>query len=151
MTEEIRFTKAGGVATIELARPKALNALTYPMVQHMAERLTAWEDLEDVGAVIIKGEGERAFCAGGDVRAVWRSVMEDNGGVKPSELSKVFFFDEYRLNHQIHAFSKPYVALLDGVAHKVCQRAPAALVHACDDSGDCDEASRATSAGAKEL
>jgi enoyl-CoA hydratase len=115
MTEEIRFTTAGGVATIELARPKALNALTYPMVQHMAERLTAWEDSEDVGAVIIKGEGERAFCAGGDVRAVWRSVMEDNGGVKPPELSKVFFFDEYRLNHQIHAFSKPYVALLDGV------------------------------------
>ncbi len=114
MTEEIRFSAEHGLATIELARPKALNALTYPMVQRMAERLNAWEDDDAIGAVVIKGEGEKAFCAGGDVRAVWKSVREENGG-EPSELSRVFFFDEYRLNHQIHAFSKPYVALLDGV------------------------------------
>ncbi|MDF1794323.1 MAG: enoyl-CoA hydratase/isomerase family protein [Thalassobaculaceae bacterium] len=115
MTEEIRFSTAGGLATVELARPKALNALTYPMVQQMADKLEAWEHDDAIGAVVIKGEGERAFCAGGDVRAVWKSVMEDMDGKGPSELSKVFFFDEYRLNHQIHAFSKPFVALLDGV------------------------------------
>lgn len=115
MSEEIRFSTDGGLATVELARPKALNALTYPMVQQLAVKLDEWEDDETIGAVVIKGEGERAFCAGGDVRAVYKSAFDDTGKRTPSELSRVFFLDEYRLNHQIHAFSKPFVALLDGV------------------------------------
>ena len=114
MSEEIKFSTDGGLATVELTRPKALNALTHGMVKEMAAKLDEWEHDDAIGAVVIKGEGEKAFCAGGDVRAVWKSVKEENGG-EPSELSKRFFFDEYRLNHQIHAFSKPYVALLDGV------------------------------------
>lgn len=114
MSEEIRFSTDGGLATVELTRPKALNALTYGMVKEMAAKLDDWEHDDAIGAVVIKGEGEKAFCAGGDVRAVWKSVVEENDG-KPSDLSKHFFFDEYRLNHQIHAFSKPFVALLDGV------------------------------------
>ena len=114
MSDEIKFSTDGGLATVEMTRPKALNALTHGMVKEMAAKLEDWEHDDAIGAVVIKGEGEKAFCAGGDVRAVWRSVKEDNGG-EPSELSKWFFFDEYRLNHQIHAFSKPFVALLDGV------------------------------------
>src|SRR3546814_2046998 len=78
-------------------------------------RLDAWEDDEAVKAVLITGEGEKAFCAGGDVRAVYRSIVDDLAGKGPSELSKSFFLEEYRLNHAIHAFSKPYVAILDGV------------------------------------
>lgn len=114
MSDEINFSTDGGLATIEMTRPKALNALTHGMVKEMAAKLDAWEHDDAIGAVVIKGAGEKAFCAGGDVRAVWRSVVQENGG-KPSELSKTFFFDEYRLNHQIHAFSKPFVALIDGV------------------------------------
>lgn len=115
MSDEIRFTVRGGVATVELTRPKALNALTLGMIREMHPRIEAWEDDESVKAVVIKGEGEKAFCAGGDVRAVWRSIVEDLGGKGPSELSTAFFLEEYRLNHAIHAFSKPYVAILDGV------------------------------------
>lgn len=115
MSDDIRFTVEGGLATIELTRPNALNALTLGMIREMHPRLEAWEDDESVKAVLIKGEGERAFCAGGDVRAVYRSIVEDLGGRGPSELSQCFFLEEYRLNHAIHAFSKPYVALLDGV------------------------------------
>lgn len=114
MSEEIKFSTDGGLATIEMTRPRALNALTHGMVREMAVKLDDWEHDDGIGAVVIKGEGEKAFCAGGDVRAVWKSVVEENDG-KPSDLSKTFFFDEYRLNHQIHAFSKPFVALLDGV------------------------------------
>lgn len=114
MSDEINFSTNGGLATVELARPKALNALTHGMVREMATKLDEWEHDDAIGAVVIKGEGEKAFCAGGDVRAVWKSVVQENGG-EPSELSKRFFFDEYRLNHQIHAFSKPFVALIDGV------------------------------------
>ena len=115
MSEEIRFTVEGGLATIELTRPKALNALTLGMIREMHPRLDAWEDDETVLAVVIKGEGEKAFCAGGDVRAVYRSIVDDLGGKGPSALSMAFFLEEYRLNHAIHAFSKPFVALLDGV------------------------------------
>ena len=115
MTDDIRLDAANGLATIELARPKALNALTLPMIRAMAPCLDDWEDDENVAAIVIKGEGERAFCAGGDVRAVYRSIVDDQGGKAPSELSKSFFLEEYRLNHQIHAFSKPYIAILDGV------------------------------------
>lgn len=114
MSDEIKFSTDGGLATVEMTRPKALNALTHGMVNEMAAKLEDWEHDDAIGAVVIKGEGEKAFCAGGDVRAVWKSVKEENGG-KPSDLSRAFFFDEYRLNHQIHAFSKPFVALLDGV------------------------------------
>lgn len=115
MSDEIRFTVEGGLATIELTRPKALNALTLDMIREMHPQLEAWEDDDAVKAVLIKGEGDRAFCAGGDVRAVYRSIVDDLGGKGPSELSRTFFLEEYRLNHTIHAFSKPYVALLDGV------------------------------------
>src|SRR3546814_7203058 len=78
-------------------------------------RLDAWGDDEYVKAVLITGEGVNACCAGGDVRAVYRSIVDDLAGKGPSELSKSFFLEEYRLNHAIHAFSKPYVAILDGV------------------------------------
>jgi len=120
MTDEITFAVEAGLATITLSRPKALNALTHEMIRAMAPKLEAWEDDDAVKAVVIKGEGEKAFCAGGDVRAVWSSIMKpaEQGGYRnegPSELSKVFFLEEYQLNHAIHAFSKPYVAILDGV------------------------------------
>ncbi len=115
LSDEIRFVVEGGLATIELTRPKALNALTLDMIRAMTPALDAWEDDDAIAAVVIKGEGERAFCAGGDVRAVYRSIVDNPDGRGPSELSRTFFFEEYRLNHQIHAFSKPYIALLDGV------------------------------------
>ena len=115
MSDEIRFTLDGGLATVELTRPKALNALTLGMIREMHPRLEAWEDDESVKAVVVRGEGGKAFCAGGDVRAVYRSIVDDLGGRGPSELSRTFFLEEYRLNHAIHAFSKPYVAILDGV------------------------------------
>ena len=87
MSDEIRFSVEGGLATIELTRPKALNALTLGMIREMHPRIDAWEDDEAVKAVLIKGEGEKAFCAGGDVRAVYRSIVDDLGGKGPSELS----------------------------------------------------------------
>lgn len=115
MSDEIRFAVEGGLATVELTRPKALNALTLEMIRQMHPRIEAWEDDETVKAVVIKGQGEKAFCAGGDVRAIYRSIVDDLGGKGPSELSRTYFLEEYRLNHTIHALSKPYVALLDGV------------------------------------
>jgi enoyl-CoA hydratase len=109
-TEEIRFAREGGVGIVTLSRPKALNALTLGMIRAMAPRLASWAEDPAVKAVVIEGEGDRAFCAGGDVRAVYDSVK-----TTPSDLNRTFFFEEYRLNRAIHRYPKPYIALIDGI------------------------------------
>jgi len=114
MTDDIKLTRAGALARVLLDRPKALNALTLPMIETLAPALTAWAADEGVAAVLVEGAGERAFCAGGDVRAVWEKGRA--GGPRgDDDLTVVFFREEYRLNRQIHRFPKPYVAFLDGI------------------------------------
>lgn len=100
----------GRLGRIHLDRPKALNALTRPMVQAVSATLAAWKDDPEVTAVLVTGEGERAFCAGGDVLEVDRLAREE--GVAAA---MPFFHDEYRMNWRIKHFPKPYVAVLDGV------------------------------------
>lgn len=112
--QDISFAVKGAVGIVSLNRPKALNALTLEMIRVMDRQLAAWEADAAVKAVLIRGEGGKAFCAGGDVRAVWKSIVEENAG-KPSTLSRDFFIHEYRLNRRIHHFKKPYIALLDGI------------------------------------
>src|SRR3546814_16995183 len=70
-TEDVLFDLRGGVGFIALNRPKALNALTLPMIRAIGPQLAAWQEDARVHAVVVRGIGERAFCAGGDVRAVW--------------------------------------------------------------------------------
>ena len=108
-TDEVRFEQRGGTGVITLDRPKALNALTLDMIRAIMPQLQAWQADPGVMAVIIVGSGDRAFCAGGDVRAVY------DAGRKGERLTAEFFRDEYRLNRMIHVFPKPYVALIDGI------------------------------------
>ena len=114
MEEEVLFDVKSGVGTITLNRPSTLNALTMRMINHMRLRFTEWLKDNTIKAIVIKGAGERAFCAGGDVRAVRQSLIEHEG-VGVSDLAKNFFYEEYILNHQIHNCSKPYIALIDRV------------------------------------
>jgi enoyl-CoA hydratase len=109
-TSDIRFAVEGGIALATLARPKALNALTLEMIRALYPRLRAWAADPAVRAVVIEGEGDRAFCAGGDVRAVYESVK-----TRPSDMHRVFFAEEYQVNRLIHRYPKPYVALIDGI------------------------------------
>jgi enoyl-CoA hydratase len=90
-------------------RPKALNALTYGMVQAISAALLAWRDEPAVELVLLDGAGERGLCAGGDVRSLYESRTEGSG------LARAFWRDEYRLNALIAAYPKPYVALQDGI------------------------------------
>jgi enoyl-CoA hydratase/carnithine racemase len=105
--DEIRFERSGKAGIVTLTRPKALNALTRRMVNALSAALTAWEDDRGVEVVILKAEG-RAFCAGGDILAVYKAWQE---GQRLTE----FFAEEYRLNAQIDRFKKPYVSLIDGI------------------------------------
>lgn len=97
------------VGVITLNRPKALNALNLNMIRHIYPVIKEWEADPAVSVVLIKGTGDRAFCAGGDVRAVAEA------GKKGDDLTKVFFKEEYMLNYAIGTLQTPYVAFINGI------------------------------------
>jgi enoyl-CoA hydratase len=110
VSEDILLERVGAAGVVTLNRPKALNALTHGMVRLLAPQLRAWGADPAVRHVIIRGAGDRAFCAGGDIRLVTE-------GIKDGRFEEIdrFYRDEYRLNTLIKRFPKPYVALLDGI------------------------------------
>lgn len=99
---------AAGIATLN--RPKALNALTHGMVRELAAALDGWERDPSVTRVVVRGAGGKAFCAGGDIRALYEA---GRGGRIAEALA--FWREEYALNIRIKRYPKPYVALLDGI------------------------------------
>lgn len=115
-SDEVTFEQRGPLGLVTMTRPKALNALTLGMIRLMQPALEAWAADDSIQAVAIQGEGERAFCAGGDVRAVWEAGKDgQHVPAKAGLLTADFFREEYRLNRLIHHFPKPFVALIDGV------------------------------------
>ena len=110
MEPEILFSRTGGVGRMLLNRPKALNALTLEMSHALEKQLRGWAVDDRVRAVAIRAAGERAFCAGGDIRKLYE--VSKTGGDYPYR----FWADEYRLDALIKHYRKPYVALIDGIA-----------------------------------
>jgi enoyl-CoA hydratase len=111
-TDEILLGREGGLATLTINRPKALNALTLDNYRRIAPALRAWATDPSVHAVVVCGAGGRAFCAGGDVRAVYEAGRGISGS---PDLTAVFFREEYELIRQVHHFPKPYIAIIDGI------------------------------------
>ncbi|MEA2782543.1 MAG: enoyl-CoA hydratase [Rhodospirillaceae bacterium] len=109
MEPEILFSRISGIGRVLLNRPKALNALTHQMCDALETRLRAWAADETVKAVVIRGAGERAFCAGGDIRRLY------DAGKTGDDYPYRFWADEYRLDALIKHYAKPYLALLDGI------------------------------------
>ncbi|MBA2657366.1 MAG: enoyl-CoA hydratase/isomerase family protein [Tatlockia sp.] len=109
MTVDLAFSREKHIGLITLTRPKALNALTLPMITALQQQLQLWQDDESIHAVVIQAEAGKAFCAGGDVR--W---LYEQGLAKNTE-QKQFFWHEYRLNYFIHHYKKPYIALMNGI------------------------------------
>lgn len=98
----------GRAGLITLNRPEAMNALTHEMVTLIAEALEQWRDDENVDLVIIRGAGDRAFCAGGDVVGLYHdALVQGSGGI-------AFWEEEYALNLAISQYPKPYVAIMKG-------------------------------------
>jgi enoyl-CoA hydratase len=106
---EVLFEKRGHLGVITLNRPKAVNALTAGMVKAMLEQLTAWASDDDVGAVLVRGAGDRGLCAGGDIVAIYDDLL------RHGEQTADFWAVEYRLNSLIARYPKPYVAFMDGL------------------------------------
>ena len=105
----ILFEKRGALGLVTLNRPKALNALTHGMCLGLQKMLAEWARDDGVKAVAIRGTGTRAFCAGGDIRAMYDS------NIGRTAAAAKFLADEYRVNAMIGAFPKPYIALTTGI------------------------------------
>ena len=105
MTESVLVSKEGRAGIITLNRPKALNALNLEMIRAMTRTLKEWESDDSIALVIVRGAGDRALCAGGDIAALYADA----------ELGPVFFKEEYELNHLIASYPKPYVSLMKGI------------------------------------
>lgn len=110
---EIVCEQRGALACITLNRPRALNALSLPMIRALSAALQVWRDDPTVQAVAIRGTGKEsffgAFCAGGDIRFFHQAVLRADAELED------FFTEEYALNHLIHHYPKPYIAFMDGV------------------------------------
>lgn len=101
----------GRVATIYLNRPQVLNALSLAMIKSISEQLLAWKENPMIKAVLIRSSSPRAFCAGGDLRYLYQQKQQ---GVSIDQLMQ-YFLAEGRLNKIIYHYTKPYVALMNGI------------------------------------
>jgi enoyl-CoA hydratase/carnithine racemase len=112
--------RRGNAGLITLNRPKALNALSLGMVRELLATLQAWRDDPSVELVAIRGSNKTGrpgtpealfggFCAGGDIRYFHQAVMAGDASLED------FFTEEYKLNHLIHTYPKPYIAFMDGI------------------------------------
>jgi len=107
---EILFDRRGAAGIVTLNRPQALNAVTHAMVRALAAKLDAWRDDPAVTRVVVTAAGERAFSAGGDIRALY-----ELGRAGRQTEALTFWREEYELNTAIKRYPKPYVALIDGI------------------------------------
>ena len=108
--DELAMPNYARLGLITLNRPQTLNALTEDMCVAIDKQLVQWDADQTVKFVVIRGNGERGFCAGGDVRRIY-----DNG-IENQAKSMQFFQHEYQMNRRIKHFSKPYIALLHGIS-----------------------------------
>jgi 3-hydroxyisobutyryl-CoA hydrolase len=110
--EDVLFSSHFGVRTIELNRPKKLHSLDGSMIRKIVPRLQEWTKSDMANVVIIKGTGPKAFCAGGDVADLAKDNLKGEAGQKRST---AYFELEYKLDHLIATYTKPYIAFIDGI------------------------------------
>ena len=122
----VLLEERGNAGLITLNRPKALNALSLPMIRAITAALLKWRDQANIELVAIRGMGKQpegtatagassqfapfgSFCAGGDIRFFHQAALAGDPALED------FFTEEYSLNHLIHTYPKPYVAFMDGI------------------------------------
>lgn len=101
------------IGRITLNHPKALNALSLDMADTIQQALDDWAQDDSVRCIVIDGAGEKAFCAGGDIQAMYHDMQKNPDG--PSEYTEAFFASEYRMDHALHNYSKPVIVWGDGI------------------------------------
>jgi enoyl-CoA hydratase/carnithine racemase len=109
--EEWTTNGGGRIAVARLNSPRNLNSLSMDMIRLLKPQLQRWADDDSVCAVWLEAEGDKAFCAGGDIVSLYRSMTE------PGKLAEGerFFTEEYELDYLIHTFPKPVVCWGNGI------------------------------------
>jgi len=110
---EVPMTSGKKIAIATLNKPKALNALGLDMIQLLMPQLLTWQQDDKIAAVVLDSEGDKAFCAGGDVVAMHNAMLAEPKKV-PQGLQS-FFTQEYELDYLIHTFGKPFVVWGNGI------------------------------------
>jgi len=106
----IKYRENGNAAIITLNRPNNLNALNYEMITSIEEYLNNINKNKNIKLVIFKGEGEKAFCAGGDVKSFYEEKFTNSNALR-----KNFFYREYKLNYLIKKYKKPIISFVNGI------------------------------------
>jgi enoyl-CoA hydratase/carnithine racemase len=123
------------IGVLTLNAEKTLNAVSLPMIGMLAGHLAAWADDDGIAMVLLQGAGGKAFCAGGDLHSLYRSMQahhgSGSGGVLGNAYANAFFGQEYRLDYRIHTYRKPIlcwghgivmgggIGLMAGASHRV--------------------------------
>ena len=106
------------IAIAELNAPKSLNALSLPMILLLTEQLKIWQSNDDIAVVVLKGAGDKAFCAGGDVVSLYHHFKNESFPISDEKIVSSqavdFFQNEYQLDQLIHAYKKPILAWTNG-------------------------------------
>src|SRR5690606_5352859 len=112
--EQVATASGRVIGFARLNATKSLNALSLSMIRLLDEQLRRWDEDDDVACVVLHGAGDKAFCAGGDVRSLYRAI-KDEGASPTNEMALAFFSEEYRLDYRIHRYSKPVIAWASGI------------------------------------
>jgi enoyl-CoA hydratase/carnithine racemase len=130
MSDLVLAEVSGHTGIITLNRPSALNSLTLDMIRTMTGALLDWRDQPGIHCVLVRSSSEKAYCAGGDIRFFFQKGKAT--ATEGAALIEDFFTEEYALNHLIHYYPKPYIALMDGVVMGggmgIAQAGPAARI-----------------------
>lgn len=103
----------GAIGVARLVREKPLNSLLLETINQLAEQIYSWLDDESIKCIVLDSSSERAFCAGADITALYRSIIESKGGENP--YAEAFFLNEYRLDYRLHQAAKPIVVWGNGI------------------------------------
>jgi len=112
-SDEILLERRRALGVVTLNRPQALNTLSLAMYRAADPQLAAWDRDPSIRAILVQANGGKAFCAGGDVRAIYEARGQAAG---VGDYKADFFREEYRLIERLHRSPKPHVALVDGIA-----------------------------------
>jgi len=105
----------GRIGVARLNAPKSLNALSLDMIRLLAPQLAEWQRDDEILAVWLEAEGDKAFCAGGDIVALYRDMVEPQPAGEGAGIGESFFTEEYELDQLIHRFGKPVVCWGHGI------------------------------------
>lgn len=131
---QIECADGSAIGVLELDNPAALNALSYEMIEQLYNQLVEWQSNDNIVAVLLHAQGEKAFCAGGDIQAIYRALENKEQDFDSAvDAMKTFFDLEYRCDHLIHTYPKPIIAwghgylmgggvgLFMGASHRVAE------------------------------